>query len=185
MEKALSKGEIEDIIGKNVNMIRYMDIKDFDNVNQLFINNSTSGRIVKPYSKCLLHFQTNHNNNTFYGHWTALYMKGNKIFFFDPYGDVVDDQLDNIDPNYNMIVNQDYPYLSKLLHDSKYNIYYNPYRLQKLQKGINTCGRWCAIFLKYINEYGDIDDFVKVFKNYKKEGYDLDELIVYLTDYLL
>ena len=125
-----------------------------------------------------------HNRNVKMGHWCILVKYNNNLIFFDPYGDFIDDQLHYIDPEYNELVNQDYPVLSKLLYECPYKVHYNPFRLQKLDENISTCGRHCAVFLKYFKDYPNVDDYAKDLLDFKKNGYDIDELIVTLSDLL-
>ncbi len=174
MNVPLSKKQIEQISGKPVNVISYNKLTKIKNIDKLF-NKYTDG--------CLIHYQTGHDNNSVMGHWCILTRDKNNINFFDPYGQYIDNQLDNIDESYNQRINQDYPILSKLLGHSPYKIHYNPFPLQSFDNGSATCGRWCAVYLKYFKDFKDIDAFGECLMGYK-DIYDLDELIVKLTDKL-
>lgn len=109
-----------------------------------------------------------------YGHWVCIYRQGDKVYFFDPYGTFIDDQLENIDNNFREISGQLYPQLSYLLYISPYQIFYNEHRYQKLKPGINTCGRWSALRLVF----RDVSParFRQLFK-----GKDADEIVTVLT----
>jgi len=180
MDYGLNRDEVEKIAGKKINMIRYQDLDDIGDIDELFYDNTK--KISKPIDSCLIHFQTHHNNTTIRGHWCMLTKNKNNLYFFDSYGNEVDDQLEHIDPEYNKLIGQNFPFLSKLLHECPYNLYYNPYRLQSLENNSETCGRWCGLFSKHFKEFKDIDDYSKEFLKYKKKGFDLDELVVRLTD---
>ena len=96
------------------------------------------------------------------------------VEFFDPYGKFIDDQLEYIPVNFRKISNQDYPHLTALLYNSKYNLSYNQYPFQKLKDNIKTCGRWTALRIMFRDM--PLDDFAKLFNNS-----DSDNLATLLT----
>lgn len=89
-----------------------------------------------------------------YGHWTLLMRQtapdgSSFLEWFDPYAWKLDSELDKIDPAFRRASNQDRPWLSMLIAQSQYaapgGLFYNKVRLQKMARGINTCGRWVAL----------------------------------------
>ena len=77
-------------------------------------------------------------------------------------------------------------FLTQLLYDfslnPKHKIYYNEVPFQKESKSINTCGRHIAVrghFYKI-----PLETYQKIFKNLKKKGLNIDELIMYLSNKL-
>ena len=110
-----------------------------------------------------------------------LCRNNNDIYFFDPYGTYIDDQLEYINPEYNKLIGQGYPFLSNLLGYSNFNIHYNPHKLQKFNNS-QVCGRYCGAFARFFDEFENMDDFGKEFKKYEKKGYDLDKVIIALTE---
>lgn len=184
MDVALNKSQIEQIAGKPVNVISYKNLDKVKDINHLFFDLGSKDKICEMRDGCLIHFQTAHKGKSLMGHWCILVSKGNDIYFFDSYGDYIDDQLNNIDSSYNKRVNQDYPTLSKLLSEAPQKIHYNPYQLQSMDNGSATCGRYCALFLKYFENYKNMDDFAKELMEFKKKGYCLDQLVTDLTDKL-
>lgn len=179
MDYALNKKEVEKIAGKPINMVRYQDLDNMYDINEIFYD--YNNKITEPIDCALIHFQTSHNNTGIYGHWCIICRNGKDLYFFDPYGTYIDDQLEHIDPEYNELIGQNYPYLSNLLGYSDYNIHYNPYRLQKFN-GSQVCGRYCGAFARFFDEFDNMDDFGKEFLKYEKKGYDLDKVIIALTD---
>ena len=76
-------------------------------------------------------------------------------------------------------LNEDHLYLVNLLEQCPYEIEYAPKKLQS--KGSSTCGRWCALRIKF--DKINIDEFVDVFFEFKP--YSPDEICVVLSNSLL
>ena len=74
------------------------------------------------------------------GHYCALMKLGNKLCFYDSYGEFPTDQLKYITPKYREETDQVKNYLADLLINSPYELHYNPHQHQESKKGINTCG---------------------------------------------
>lgn len=154
---AYSNHDIKKKLNGKCEIITYDDLKNYSNVDQLLEKN---GCVVILY-------ETSKN----YGHWICLFKthdkKGKEIIsFFDPYGFTVDDQLDYGNIEY-------YPYLSKLLYESPYQIEYNEYPMQTFAKNISTCGPWCIARLIFKDL--PLKDFHKLFKGNK--NFTSDELV--------
>jgi hypothetical protein len=85
-----------------------------------------------------------------FGHWVCIFFRPDeqKLEFFDSLGYSVDKELKILKSattnNFQKSSGQDYPYLSQLISDSRYdkNVIYNDVALQKNSKDISTCGRW-------------------------------------------
>lgn len=165
LSKMLSYADIVDILGFKILFVLYDDLEEIEDIEELF----------KPeYNNCcLILIRTGPN----VGHFVCITKDENNIItFVDPYGDHPDDQLKHTNIEY-------YPELSRLLLNHKGPIEYNNYKLQSLKKykghTVNTCGRHCALWMKYKDI--DIDDYIKIMKEAKKY-IDLDLLSVYLTE---
>lgn len=171
VDKPLTSEEVKKIAGKDINVVTYNELKNYDKLDDIFRN-----------SGCLILYETHDVGvDKKSGHWTIVYKNGkNKVTYFDSYGNFIDQPLDIIDKSFSKRIGQYYPILSKLLYESPYEIHYNNYPLQSKDPLIATCGRYAG--LAYRNRYMDIDQFVDVFKKYKNRGYNLDEIIVGLTD---
>lgn len=109
-----------------------------------------------------------------YGHWNCLVMhlakgrdqyKKPTIEFFDPYGDVMPDEiLDNISTKIKLKYNEDGNYLSELLRNQKdFLIEYNDTPLQEHSPKITTCGRHIAVRCAY--SHLTLDDYIKKLKS--------------------
>lgn len=167
--------EVANMSCKNINLIKYDELKQYRNFNELFIKNNY----------ILLYIPMKNN----VGHWIALYRNEllNTIYIFNSYGKKPDDDL---------LYSEFYifPDLSKLIiYDPyDYNFEYFNYPFQKFNKEIiiATCGRWCAIFLKYFDSINDVDEFINIFKkaeiilkkDIKNCNYGLDILCCFMTE---
>lgn len=157
---ALSDSELLQLLNGKTNIITYPELINYKDIDQ----------ILHPYGSCILLFESEPN----YGHWCAIFKRNNKTLeFFNAYGGFPDDSLKYVPEHYKIISNQNVPYLSFLLYNSKYNLEYNEHRFQKRENDIRTCGRWCAvrILLKHLT----LNEFYKIFK---KDG---DNLVTLLT----
>lgn len=162
LEYSLSGEDIGNLLNKQCNIVPYNEIKNFNNIFDL----------MGPYRKCAILYLTSAN----YGHWTCIYEHNNTIYFFDSYGCIPDGQFKFIPNKLNKELGQDFSYLVNLMYNSKLPVEYNEYKLQKFKKGINTCGRWCAVRMQYPEV--SINDFNKIFKN---KSLSPDELVCLLT----
>lgn len=164
MDYSLSTNDIYEKIGRNnVDIITYQELSKINDIDQLFNN----------VRNVVILFETRDN----YGHWCLIFKTNwNSIEFFDSYGFKPDAELKFIDSYFRLKNNMEYPHLTQLLLDSKYNIEYNNHRLQSKIGNINTCGRWvvCRIILSDLNS----DEFYNIFKKFKKK----DEIVLKLTN---
>ena len=164
---ALSNNDICKLIDGKANIIIYPDLHKYENIDQL----------LEPHGACILLFEAKKN----YGHWCCLFkQKPNLLEFFNPYGGYPDDSLKYIGTDFRIKSNQDYPYLSKLMIDSPYNLSYNEYAFQKHKPDIKTCGRHCSLRIicrdMPINEYYNFINYYS-----KKLNLDNDGFVTLLT----
>lgn len=135
------------------------------------LNYKTLDQLLYPYGVIFLLYESQPN----WGHWVLIFKRDNKnIEFFDPYGTIIDDELEEIKPSFRKISNQEYPYLTYLFYNSNYDIHYNQYQFQKDGPNIKTCGRWCVVRLYYK------DLTLKQFRDLFQNKYS-DDIVTYLT----
>lgn len=169
MDKALSTLDILNIVGEPFYVLQANFIEKIKDINKVFINN-----------KCLIIY---HNIDEFgnnkIGHWCCMKkINDNRIDFLDPYGDFIDSQQAIIKPQ-----NGKFFSIRKMLYkwvfQNKNNVvHYNDKQIQEFKKNVNTCGRYCALFMKYdVN----VEDFIDVLSHYKNAGYNIDQLVTLLT----
>tara|TARA_R110002126_G_scaffold37309_3_gene112787 strand:+ start:272 stop:775 length:504 start_codon:yes stop_codon:yes gene_type:complete len=165
MDKSLSNDEILRYMNNKCNLIQYKDIHKYKSIDEL----------LGKYKKCVILYHTSEN----YGHWVCMYEYKNIIYFFDSYGFIPDDELNYLHKDLKEELNSDHRYLTELLYNSKKPVEYNEYQLQSQKKGVNTCGRWCLMRLKYPSI--SVDDFYNIF-NKSSRYIENDKLICLLID---
>ncbi len=168
------------IAGKRCNVFTYPEISKFKKYTQLFAKGNSPIPLNDQLNKypfddrfCIILYLTGER----VGHWTCISYNKKGINFLDSYGDVIDDQLKFVDSD---IIGQNKKYLLNILAKSKIPLYYNDLRLQKYNTNIATCGRYCALYLKF--NHMKIDDFMKMLaKESKKYKMTPDELVCALS----
>ncbi len=187
--KALSPVDIFRIAEKTCNVLKYPDLKDFEDIDQLFEEGSSLYKYLTPEydfdnNTCILLYMSHPN----FGHWCSISRipeNGRvKYQFLDPYGTIIDDQLEYIKKEFREESDQDKAYLCKLLlkaiDEDKADVHYNEKRMQKLDGKTSTCGRYAALFLKY-NQV-PVEDFAKILmKASKKHKIEVDDLVTAMT----
>ena len=164
MDKSLSAEEVQQIAGEPIRVLKYSALCNYKDIEDMF------GK----YKGVLLLYESTLNR----GHWTCLKkMKNKTICFFDSYGYIPDDELHFTNIKFRRENCMDLPYLTALMYKSKYAIDYNDVQLQKFKDNINTCGRYCGLFLRC----QDMDN-IQFAKWLKSKDQNTDRLIVRLTE---
>jgi len=159
----LSDGDIRTILGPDIKILTYPQLKRCRTIDDCF---DSQGR-------CILLFLTSGPTE---GHWCCMLRKKKGIEFFDPYGEAPEDQLDDIPKTRLEMLDQDRPYLTKLLRASGRPVYYNTYPFQQTKASINTCGRHCVARCLY-SPYS-LETYKKVIE---KSGMTPDNFVSALT----
>lgn len=132
---ALSNYDIMRLLNNKVNIVLYPDLHKYKSIDQL----------LSPYGCCILLYEAKKD----YGHWTAILKNNNAIEFFNSYGGdsagIPDYSLILINPQFRIISNQIFPYLTKLMYASPYQLNYNEFQFQEHAEDIRTCGRHCVV----------------------------------------
>jgi hypothetical protein len=154
------------------NIIKYSDLANYNSIQQLLPRN-------KSWKIILIENQVNS------GHWTLLLRYKNTIEYFNSYGTFPSQELDFISSLQNDFLNQDIKHLNLLLTQAlpHFKIIYNKKRLQKLENGVNTCGKWCILRIMMMEKYNmDLKQFHnfinKLSKQYKLTSDELVTLII-------
>ena len=146
---ALSDGDIRKILGRDIKIITYPDLGRMSSINQAF---DKKGRSIMLY---LTEDETT-------GHWVCMLNKGNKIEFFDPYGEAPEQALDTVPEENREALGEDEPLLTRLMRASGKEVYYNTYGFQKDKADVNTCGRHAVVRCLYapysLEKYKNIID---------------------------
>lgn len=146
---SLSDGDINGFLQNKCKIVVYPDLHKYKSLSQL----------LKPYECVVLLYEMKQD----VGHWCCLIDHGDKIEFFDPYGLIVDDELDFIPDDFQNKSNQNHTYLTNLLLNQNKPVEYNHTKLQGKNPKITTCGRWTVARLLFKD--WDLSKFVKVMKS--------------------
>ena len=132
----------------------------------------------------LIHYETSNRDGRRSGHWCAMSVKGNNVYFFDSLGLFPDDELKKISSYYRLISGQQERDIGKILYNlscRNYKINYNDIKFQQDSPDISTCGRFCACFFSIVRStntdpYRNMKNLLNL---YRKKGEDyLDESVV-------
>jgi len=127
---SLSNTDLEDEMGYNIPIIKYDELKKYNNIDEL----------LYPNNEAIMLYETHPN----VGHWVCIFKRNNNtISFFDSLGLKPDDQFHRICIKFRKNRGILLPYLTYLLSECPYNVEYNEYPLQNDNPEIATCGRWC------------------------------------------
>lgn len=166
MRKSLSDKDIKELCyPAKVKVVEYKELANKGNIDEL----------LDRYDALILLYTTGKD----FGHWVTIFPVSNsKIEFFDPYGIKMDGELKFVPEDRKIIDHEDYPHLTRLLVNSRYkDIVYNTTKLQKLKKGINTCGRWACVRVKFRKV--PLNIFLKSFKGW---SFSPDQMVVGLSE---
>lgn len=174
----LNGDQMKQISGNDSIILSYPELYKYKSIENLF-NNGINKVII-------LYLQEKHENNMM-GHWCLLtkYLNQNKVCFYDPYGFMPDSQLKWNDKEERIELNQEHNYLTLLLYNySKNNgkVEYNEMKFQKKDPSINTCGRHVSVRAHFFNI--PLETYQHMFKRMRNKGFDLDNLIVLISDLL-
>lgn len=165
MDYSLSDKDISDLLGGRVKILTHDKIKRYNDIENL----------LGKYNKCIILYRNTYN----YGHWCCIFKNSYGINFFDSYGNKPDSILKFLPNNILKSLQQDHDNLIKLMYNSRYNIYFNQYKLQKLAPDINTCGKWC-VFRLLCSELNENE-----FKNlFNRSKFSKDELINEIINFI-
>ena len=173
IDKIIFDAEKFDLSGHDI--LRITDNKTNIYPYEYLENVSSLSDILQPYGAVVLLYQTKQN----FGHWVAILDKGNKhLEFYDPYGLKPDQELD-INNEYHLRLHGGVktPHLTAFINSEGWKVEYNAEKLQKFLKDVNTCGRYCALRVRFRDS--SIQKFNALLKNNKY--YDPDFWVSSLT----
>lgn len=166
----------------NANIIKYSDLKNYNNIEELLPNN-------KSYAVILFENEPNK------GHWTCISRykdkkKGDLIEFFDSLADngEPDSQLKWNSKNTNKMLGQGNQLLKPLLLKSDLPVIYNKFKFQsegnkKDGNSINTCGRHVVLRIKNLLDCNrNLEEYFNFLNTIKKDSKNtFDEIVSHLT----
>ena len=113
------------------------------------------------------------------GHYTALCRDKESYIFFDSYGHTEQEDFSYIPMTLRKQLNIKYDYLKDLLKGKK--VINNHVDFQKMKNGVNTCGRFVAMFLYVFKKGYSLKYFQTVMKENLKGFKSYDEMAVDFT----
>ena len=128
---ALGDDDIKSLLGGDIKITTYPELKEVHDVRQLF---DRKGRSIIFFPQ----------ENQQQGHWCCMIKDGNQIEFTDSYGEEPDAQKDGLSDDKLQSMGMDRDDLTRLLEDSRCRVIYNKIQLQKLDNSVQTCGRHCV-----------------------------------------
>lgn len=158
--------EIRNALGSDAKIIPYHELKNYRTMDEL---------LPKPKDAAMLLYE----NSPMNGHWVCLTKNNGEISFFDPYGEIVDKQLQYSKHSRERVEGGADQSLHQLLSTSKLPVFFNDYKYQRDGGDVNTCGRHTINFIRYNQRHGlDLEDYNEMMKKTQKEtGMPYDELI--------
>jgi hypothetical protein len=172
LEDPLDDREIREILDNKAKIIKYSELKNYNDIMQLLPNKKTM---------IILLYEWAYNT----GHWTCICRDNNdNIIYYDSYGNIPDEPLNWNTEQINNELGQSQKYLSNLLNKTKYNVIYNPIQYQELKGNLSTCGRHVCIWLLLMDNFNfSLNDYYKFMEHMKKSlNMNYDKLVSYLID---
>lgn len=157
--------ELKQSLPRGVRIVRYSNLNQFPNIYSL-LPKTPSGAIVL------------YENRPKDGHWCAIARNSKGLFFFDPYGEMPDKQLDYAQFSKARVLHGGDRSISDLLATFKGPIAYNPHDYQHESPDVATCGRHSVNFIREIFGGGTLDSYYDKMKaTEKKTGLNADEIV--------
>jgi len=162
----LDDKELRAVLGRDAKIVPYHDLSNYQTIDQLLPKKKDAAVLL-------------YENRPMDGHWVAITKNNGEISFFDPYGEVIDKQLQYSKHSQQRVQGEGDTSLKNLLSTSRLPVFFNDYKYQRDGGGVNTCGRHCANFIRYNQREGlDLEDYNEMMmKTQKETGLPYDELI--------
>ena len=138
---------------KECNVFGTTDLVDYEYIGELF---NPQPQITKyPFDNNFI--LINYLSSPNFGHWTCLYRIDNIYYFFDSYGEMIDEQLKYIPKDFRISSDQTRARIAEMIVNAMddnpdIEIHYNNVKLQGNSPDSMVCGRYCAYMLKHSNK---------------------------------
>ncbi len=171
MDKFLTNYDFNKYIPKaDDKVIKYSDLSDYSSLVELLPKK-------KDYRIMLIETRPS------VGHWVAILRDGDNYEYFDSYGVNPTSHLKTISRYMKELLGMKPNDINKLVSKiPKTNFKYNKMKLQKMEDGVNTCGRWVITRIQdFLKGKGLIDYQNKIKKGSKMNGMSSDEYVVSIS----
>jgi len=166
ISKPMDDAELKASLPSGVKVVRYSNLGRYRNIYQL---------LPRERDAVIILYEAQPQN----GHWCAVARNEHGLFFFDPYGEMPDKQLEYSKFSRARVLGAGDKSITDLIatYKDKQNIHYNPYDYQQESPDINTCGRHCVMFIRAVMKGASLDDYFNVISTAKKQtGLTPDQL---------
>lgn len=154
MKHPITDSDIMNICNGQTRIIKNSSLKNYKTIEDL----------LKPYGSCVVLYDKSDGSA---GHWSCLIQNDDGIEFFCPYGYYPDKALQTIEGK---------AYITKLISQTSQMVSYSDYRLQKLAKDVNVCGRYVGMRISLKDM--PLKQFIKLFIS---KGYSSDFWVTIMT----
>ena len=153
----LSDADILKRLHGKTKVLVYSDFQEYDDLDSL----------LAPYDNVVFLLKMMPN----YGHWMCIKRTGDRISFFDSYGEFPDKQKKHVPKGFLKESGQSYNKLCELLLKAsyKYTIEFSEYKYQKKDGKTATCGQWCCVFIESGLSTDDFRQFIDSFHQKDKD----------------
>ena len=153
----LSDADILKRLHGKTKVLVYSDFQEYDDLDSL----------LAPYDNVVFLLKMMPN----YGHWMCIKRTGDRISFFDSYGEFPDKQKKHVPKGFLKESGQSYNKLCELLLKAsyKYTIEFSEYKYQKKDGKTATCGQWCCVFIESGLTTDDFRQFIDSFHQKDKD----------------
>ena len=153
----LSDADILKRLHWKTKVLVYSDFQEYDDLDSL----------LTPYGNVVFLLKMMPN----YGHWMCIKRTGDRISFFDSYGEFPDKQKKHVPKGFLKESGQSYNKLCELLLKAsyKYTIEFSEYKYQKKDGKTATCGQWCCVFIESGLTTDDFRQFIDSFHQKDKD----------------
>lgn len=167
ISKPMDDEELRLSLPRGTKVVRYADLKRYRTIYDL---------LKKPRSAAIVLYEQEPK----VGHWVAIARNEKGLFFFDPYGEKPDKQLEYSQFSRHRVMGAGDKSLSSLIATYKdpQNIHYNPVDYQKESPNVNTCGRHSVNFIRCAMAGGSLDDYYAQLRaEQQKTGLNPDQIV--------
>lgn len=157
--------ELRESLPAGVKVVRYKDLNKYSNIYNLMAKCPSAAIVL-------------YENQPKDGHWCAIARNKSGLFFFDPYGEMPDKQLEYAKFSRSRVLHGGDKSISDLLATFKGPISYNPIDYQTESPAVATCGRHSVNFIREIFGGGTLDTYYDKMKNTEHStGLNPDEIV--------
>jgi len=135
----LSGEDVLELTDHRCRIIKYSDLMFISSIDEVL---DVDGSVIILYQK--------EKNKGHFCLLTNRYKEGS-LYFFDPYGYDLDEEVKLADFQIRNMGGEIVPHLTHLIEKSNYDLIVNKIQYQEFEEHVSTCGRHCVVRLNYIN----------------------------------